>query len=367
MWYGYPRYFWCILPGTNALQLTLTGLCFIVVQYFLVQSYCPDMVCPNAPSWVWFAACACFFIYQTLDAIDGKQARRTGSSSCCGELVDHCCDAFSLSSMFITVNSAMQAGSGPVVTTMFLFAVAQFYCTHYNTYYRHMMVLNSFSGPTEAQVLSMSMILITGIFGGSIWLTPFFDVLPATLQSALLAQSPTLVAAMQSISIAEAELLAAMVLSAFTLLQLIRDVRLHVRNQLKFLGSLINLLPLLINLSVFLYFMEVTVVHSEAAYLRRCIFTIGGWANAHSATEIVVAHMAQRPSINITRFWSAFYVAGLWMLHVSGQVQVEVLLHYGVWTLIVLSVMWFALICHEIDNHFHIPFFTIQKKKQKQQ
>jgi phosphatidylglycerophosphate synthase len=35
------------------------------------------------------------FIYQTLDAIDGKQARRTKSNSPLGELFDHGCDGVS--------------------------------------------------------------------------------------------------------------------------------------------------------------------------------------------------------------------------------------------------------------------------------
>lgn len=35
------------------------------------------------------------FIYQSLDAIDGKQARRTNSQSPLGELFDHGCDSVS--------------------------------------------------------------------------------------------------------------------------------------------------------------------------------------------------------------------------------------------------------------------------------
>jgi len=35
------------------------------------------------------------FIYQSLDAIDGKQARRTKTSSPLGELFDHGCDSVS--------------------------------------------------------------------------------------------------------------------------------------------------------------------------------------------------------------------------------------------------------------------------------
>ena len=49
----------------------------------------------QAPQW---ATGLCFlglFIYQTLDAIDGKQARRTNSSNPLGELFDHGCDSVS--------------------------------------------------------------------------------------------------------------------------------------------------------------------------------------------------------------------------------------------------------------------------------
>ena len=49
----------------------------------------------QAPLWA-YIACACgLFIYQSLDAIDGKQARRTNSSSPLGELFDHGCDSLS--------------------------------------------------------------------------------------------------------------------------------------------------------------------------------------------------------------------------------------------------------------------------------
>jgi phosphatidylglycerophosphate synthase len=48
----------------------------------------------QAPAWVNYYAAAAIFIYQTLDALDGKQARRTGTGSCLGELFDHGCDAF---------------------------------------------------------------------------------------------------------------------------------------------------------------------------------------------------------------------------------------------------------------------------------
>lgn len=53
------------------------------------------------PDWVWFTVSALLFFAHTLDGIDGKQARRTQTSSALGELFDHGCDSWS--TLFITV------------------------------------------------------------------------------------------------------------------------------------------------------------------------------------------------------------------------------------------------------------------------
>lgn len=47
------------------------------------------------PGWACYLCALGLFIYQSLDAIDGKQARRTGTSSPLGELFDHGCDSIS--------------------------------------------------------------------------------------------------------------------------------------------------------------------------------------------------------------------------------------------------------------------------------
>lgn len=49
----------------------------------------------QTPRWAALLCAAGIFIYQTLDAIDGKQARRTNSASPLGELFDHGCDSLS--------------------------------------------------------------------------------------------------------------------------------------------------------------------------------------------------------------------------------------------------------------------------------
>lgn len=49
----------------------------------------------QVPGWPLLLAALGLFAYQALDAIDGKQARRTKSSSPLGELFDHGCDSVS--------------------------------------------------------------------------------------------------------------------------------------------------------------------------------------------------------------------------------------------------------------------------------
>lgn len=45
--------------------------------------------CP--PNWIYFTWALGLFLYQSMDAIDGKQARRTGTSGPLGEMFDHGC------------------------------------------------------------------------------------------------------------------------------------------------------------------------------------------------------------------------------------------------------------------------------------
>jgi hypothetical protein len=64
---------------------TLGGL-HCGLAYGVLWYYCPDFD-TSPPSWVIMLAAYCSFAYYTLDCMDGKQARRTGSSSPLGQLL----------------------------------------------------------------------------------------------------------------------------------------------------------------------------------------------------------------------------------------------------------------------------------------
>ncbi|CAH8663811.1 unnamed protein product [Schistosoma bovis] len=75
--------------------ITFTGFLLTVAHYLLLCCYNPTFFSTvNVPTWVWLVTAFLVFIAHTLDGTDGKQARRTRSSSALGELFDHGCDSW---------------------------------------------------------------------------------------------------------------------------------------------------------------------------------------------------------------------------------------------------------------------------------
>ena len=68
--------------------VTLLGTSCLLLQCVVVVWQSPNLQGP-LPWWACLLAALCNFLYSTLDAMDGKQARRTKSSSPLGQLFDH--------------------------------------------------------------------------------------------------------------------------------------------------------------------------------------------------------------------------------------------------------------------------------------
>lgn len=65
----------------------LNYLLFAYYDYGFSSTY-------TIPSWLFLVSALNVFLYYTLDGIDGKQARRTGTSTPLGELFDHGLDSY---------------------------------------------------------------------------------------------------------------------------------------------------------------------------------------------------------------------------------------------------------------------------------
>lgn len=85
--------------------LTFIGWVLTILSYanMLVYDYTFKK---DIPSSAFFFAAICIFAYMTLDAIDGKQARRTKTSSPLGQLFDHGCDSFSIAFFMLAICQA---------------------------------------------------------------------------------------------------------------------------------------------------------------------------------------------------------------------------------------------------------------------
>ena len=75
------------------------------------------------------------FIYQSLDGIDGKQARRTGTATPLGELFDHGCDAISTFIVALAGASAVGLNEYPYLMITFVLLIEFVnYVYHWQTY-----------------------------------------------------------------------------------------------------------------------------------------------------------------------------------------------------------------------------------------
>merc|ERR1711879_420384 len=89
--------------------ITLIGLIITFATYLVTDLYAPTFE-GVAPAWVYVFCGIGLFTYQTLDNLDGKQARRTGTSSPLGLLFDHGCDALNCTVSTCTFLSIIQMG-----------------------------------------------------------------------------------------------------------------------------------------------------------------------------------------------------------------------------------------------------------------
>ncbi|ESP04098.1 hypothetical protein LOTGIDRAFT_136765 [Lottia gigantea] len=151
--------------------ITSVGLAVNILTTMILVFYSPDAK-HHVPGWAYILCGLGLFIYQSLDAIDGKQARRTKTNSPLGELFDHGCD--SVSTVFVLMGTciALKLGNQP---NWMMFEIASasflFYCAHWQTYVSGTLKFGKID-VTEGQVAIIGLYFITGIFGEHIWELP---------------------------------------------------------------------------------------------------------------------------------------------------------------------------------------------------
>jgi len=148
--------------------ITLAGGIFCALATGLAMYLAPTYT-ETVPRWACFFYAICIFLYQTMDNIDGKQARRTGAGSPLGELFDHGVDSLVMGMFIMIVSSIL--GAGGYVTAIFgVVMMSPFYFSHWEEYHAGILILGEFTGPTEMQVGVMLVLIVAGIFGTQFYL-----------------------------------------------------------------------------------------------------------------------------------------------------------------------------------------------------
>jgi len=161
--------------------LTFVGFLFTVANFVLLSIYdfhfkaAGDEIGSTpafpVPRWVWFLAAFNLFMAHTLDGIDGKQARRTGTSGPIGELFDHGLDSWT--TVFIPTGLYSVFGSTPYglsvkrLSWVFWNVFFNFIFSHWEKYNTGVLYL---PWGYDASMLACFLVFIVSGFGGhEIW------------------------------------------------------------------------------------------------------------------------------------------------------------------------------------------------------
>lgn len=122
------------------------------------------------PAFLYIIAAIGIFLYQTLDALDGKQARRIKAFSPLGQLFDHGCDSLSTSAMLIQILVVLRIPDANINLLCYLSYISTVYMSNVNEKFTGVMMTSyGQMGVTEVQLMQC-LSLIMCAFGLTDWI-----------------------------------------------------------------------------------------------------------------------------------------------------------------------------------------------------
>lgn len=260
--------------------ITLLGLCFIIVNVITLLIYSPDLTA-DCPPWVYYSFSAGIFLYATFDALDGKQARRTGTSSPLGELFDHGVDSLNTClGCIITAHVLNNEGSWYLALN-YAVALTYFYLSTWETYYTGTLFLGYVNGPVEGTMSLSAAFLLTGIYGRQLWKSSIKSLIP-------LSWVPDI----------QLNTFALIFLGLSTSSILVEGLRRVVRHQNKFHKNVSDALVGLLPITIFLIFNYVWLSVSKMDILKDhlIIFSLANTCQfSMIVAKIIINHLVHLP------------------------------------------------------------------------
>ena len=111
------------------------------------------------------------YLYIFFDNLDGKQARKTKTSSSFGMLLDHGCDVFTNIFVLFNISHLVRLGNDTLFIQFFIITLfLGFFATTYEEYALGEMHLGIINGPDEGNFLIANASLLSFILGNDFWI-----------------------------------------------------------------------------------------------------------------------------------------------------------------------------------------------------
>ncbi|CAE6477706.1 unnamed protein product [Rhizoctonia solani] len=387
-----------VAPNT----ITFLGLCLVLSNFATLLYYDAAYLTEKGgatgpPQWVYFTWAAGLFWYQSFDAIDGKQARRTGMAGPLGQMFDHGCDALNTTLEVLLVCRALNLGRSWWPISSQIATLANFYLTTWEEFHTGTLYLGYFSGPVEGIIMIVILYILTGIFGTSTWDRPIADFLPGALNvKGLVGELPLNDALM--------------IFGGFGLIGNITTSYMNVlkscrEKKVSTLTPLVRLIPFIVSTTLYVLWLAAPLtpsshltsnpitpidstvdshkgfttvqiapgkdllLHSPAFVPFLCMW---GLQFAHQVGRMILAHVTHQPfpMTDIEWIWAAVSLVDAWSWRLFGRAPI---LHSNPLLFILISLgasfLAYARFCiaviNDITNYLGIACFTVRKKDEK--
>ncbi|PWA84733.1 putative CDP-alcohol phosphatidyltransferase class-I family protein 3 [Artemisia annua] len=340
-------------------MITLMGFMFLSLSAVLGYIYSPHLD-TAPPRWVNFAHGLLLFLYQTFDAVDGKQARRTNSSSPLGELFDHGCDALACALEALAFASTAMCGRNAF--WFWVISAVPFYFATWEHYFTNTLILPAVNGPTEGLMLIYVAHIFTSIVGSEWWAQDFGTSIPLLSWVPVINGIPT----------------SGVVLLFMILFAVIPTLKSNVQNVYEVVqsrkGSMLNALAMLIPFFVLLGVVILWDLMSPSDLMGNYphMYVMGtGLAFGFLVGRMILSHLCDEPkglktSMCVSLFYLPLAIANTLTARLNDGIpwidEKWVLLGFCVYTA-ALYMHFATSVIHEITSALGIYCFRITKKE----
>jgi ethanolaminephosphotransferase len=300
----------------------------------------------DPPIWIWDIAFLASFSYQNLDNMDGRQARRTGSSSPLGLLFDHGIDALNVIICSILFSSALNCGTSWETYVFYYTPCTVFYFNTWEEYYTGKLVLPEINGPSDGQFLIQLTYLCNSCFGVYWWkdFSPFFDLRYQSIYALI-----TLIAC---------------IFTLFThIYQVVSESIYHRLKEDGFFIALTKLIPYILLNSLFLAWVSYSPTNIFYIQPRLCIWTIG-LLNMKLTVHLMLDHISDEEHHPWRKTLIPFYFVGFHTIVIGFYKELTLLKELA----LISFLSWLHLTYNlftEVSQALGIYIFTIDYDKSK--